>query len=76
MLNLQLLIESKQIINNNLVLKCSQNIESPERTQIKFDADKRSEKKVSEYVNDLLSYHKIPKEKRSEKKDELMDKIK
>lgn len=39
MLNLQLLIESKQIINNNLVLKCSQNIESPERTQIKFDAD-------------------------------------
>jgi hypothetical protein len=44
--------------------------------QIKFDADKRSGKKVNEYVNDLLSYHKIPKEKRSEKKDELMDKIK
>jgi hypothetical protein len=39
MLNLQLLIESKQIINNNLILKCSQNIESPERTQIKFNAD-------------------------------------
>ena len=44
--------------------------------QIKFDADKRSGKKVNEYVNDLLSYHKIPKEKRPEKKDELMDKIK
>lgn len=39
MLNLHLLVESKQIINNNLVLKCSQNIESPERTQIKFDAE-------------------------------------
>lgn len=39
MLNLQLLIESKQIINNNLILKCSQNIESPEKTQIKFDAE-------------------------------------
>lgn len=38
MLNLQLLVESKQISNNNLILKCSQNIESPERTQIKFDA--------------------------------------
>ena len=39
MLNLQLLLESKQIINNNLILKCSQNIESPERTQIKFEAE-------------------------------------
>jgi hypothetical protein len=44
--------------------------------QIKFDADKRSDKKVNEYVNDLLSYHKIPKEKRSGKKEELMKKMK
>lgn len=44
--------------------------------QIKFDADKRSDKKVNEYVNDLLSYHKIPKEKRPEKKKELMEKMK
>jgi hypothetical protein len=48
MLNLQLLVESKQIINNNLVLKCSQNIESPERTQIKFDAE--SDKPVCLFV--------------------------
>jgi predicted SprT family Zn-dependent metalloprotease len=44
--------------------------------QIKFDADKRSDKKVNEYVNDLLSYHKIPKDKRPKKKEELMEKMK
>jgi len=49
MLNLQLLVESKQFINNNLVLKCSQNIESPERTQIKFDAE--SDKPVCLFVS-------------------------
>jgi hypothetical protein len=43
--------------------------------QIKFDSKKRSEDKVNKYVNDLLSYHNIPKEKRPEKKKELMDKI-
>ena len=44
--------------------------------QIKFDSDKRSEKEVNKYVNNLISYHKIPKEKRKEKKEELMDKLK
>ena len=44
--------------------------------QIEFDARKRSDKKVNEYVNDLLSYHDIPKEKRPAKKEELMSKIK
>ena len=44
--------------------------------QIKFDADNRSDKKVNEYVNDLLSYHKIPKDKRPKKKEELMEKMK
>ena len=44
--------------------------------QIEFDARKRSGKKVNEYVNDLLSYHNIPKEKRPAKKEELMSKIK
>jgi hypothetical protein len=44
--------------------------------QIKFDADKRSDKKVNDYVNNLLSYHKIPKEKRPKKKEELMEKMK
>ena len=44
--------------------------------QIEFDARKRSGKKVNEYVNDLLSYHDIPKEKRPAKKEELMSKIK
>ena len=39
MLNLHLSVESKQIINNNLILKCSQNIESPDRTQIKFEPE-------------------------------------
>lgn len=43
--------------------------------QIKFDADKRSDKKVNDYVNDLISYHKIPKEKRKEKKRDLMKKM-
>ena len=49
MLKLQLLVESKQISNNNLILKCSQNIESPERTQIKFDAE--SDKPVCLFVS-------------------------
>jgi len=49
MLNLQLLVESKQISNNKLILKCSQNIESPERTQIKFDAE--SDKPVCLFVS-------------------------
>ena len=44
--------------------------------QIKFDAKKRPDKEVNEYVNNLLSYHKIPKEERREKKDELMEKMK
>jgi len=44
--------------------------------QIKFDADKKSDKKVNEKVNDLLSYHKIPKERRPKKKEELMEKMK
>ena len=44
--------------------------------QIKFDSDKRSEKEVNKYVNNLISYHKIPKEKRKQKKEELMDKLK
>ena len=43
--------------------------------QIKFDSKKRSEDKVNKYVNDLLSDHKIPKEKRVDKKKELMEKI-
>ena len=43
--------------------------------QIKFDADNRSKDKVNDYVNELLSYHKIPKEKRHKKKEELMEKI-
>lgn len=49
MLKLQLLVESKQISNNNLILKCSQNIESAERTQIKFDAE--SDKPVCLFVS-------------------------
>lgn len=49
MLKLQLLVESKQISNNNLILKCSQNVESPERTQIKFDAE--SDKPVCLFVS-------------------------
>jgi hypothetical protein len=43
--------------------------------QIKFDSKKRSEDKVNKYVNDLLSYHNIPKENRPKKRKELMDKI-
>ncbi len=44
--------------------------------QIKFDADKRSDKSVNKYVNDLLSYHDYPKEERPQKKKELMEKLK
>jgi hypothetical protein len=42
--------------------------------QIKFDAKKRPDSEVNDYVNNLISYHKIPKEKRKEKKEELMKK--
>jgi len=44
--------------------------------QIKFDSKKRPDNEVNEYVNNLLSYHKVPKEERKEKKEELMDKMK
>lgn len=44
--------------------------------QIKFDADKRSDEKVNDYVNNLISYHKIPKEERKKKKEQLMKKMK
>lgn len=44
--------------------------------QIKFDAKKRPDSEVNDYVNSLISYHKIPKEKRKEKKEELMKKMK
>ncbi len=44
--------------------------------QIKFDAKKRPDDDVNKYVNNLISYHKIPKEQRKEKKEELMRKIK
>jgi hypothetical protein len=43
--------------------------------QLEFDADKRSVKQVNKYVDDLLSYHKIPKKKRKEKKEELLHKV-
>ena len=44
--------------------------------QIKFDAKKRSDDEVNKYINDLLSYHNIPKENRKNKKEELMKKLK
>lgn len=43
--------------------------------QIKFDASERSHEKANDYVNDLLSYHDIPKRRRNTKKKELMDKL-
>lgn len=43
--------------------------------QIKFDAKERSGEKANDYVNDLLSYHDIPKSKRDIKKRELMNKL-
>ncbi len=43
--------------------------------QIKFDAKERSAEKANDYTNDLLSYHKIPKNERKDKKKELFDKL-
>jgi hypothetical protein len=43
--------------------------------QVAFDADQRSDEKVNEYIDHLLSYHEIPKEDRKDKKIELMDKL-
>jgi hypothetical protein len=43
--------------------------------QIKFDSKKRPDHKVNDYVNNLISYHKIPKEERKKKKEELTEKI-
>lgn len=44
--------------------------------QIKFDNEHRNDDDVNKYVNNLLSYHKVPKEKRPLKKKELTEKIK
>lgn len=64
----------KKVKKENVYLDRPEELEAFQY-QIKFDADKRSDKKVNDYVNDLISYHKIPKEKRKEKKRDLMKKM-
>lgn len=44
--------------------------------QIKFDVEHRKDNDVNKYVNNLLSYHKIPKEERKKKKKQLTEKLK
>ena len=43
--------------------------------QIKFDNEHRKDSDVNKYVNNLLSYHKVPKEERPLKKKELTEKL-
>jgi len=43
--------------------------------QIKFDTEHRKDDDVNKYINNLLSYHKIPKDERKEKKDQLKKKL-
>jgi len=45
------------------------------QNQVKFDSKKRSRKEAIKYIEDLLSYHKIKKEERKEKKKQLLDKL-
>lgn len=44
--------------------------------QIKYDAKHRGKDAAEEYTNELLEYHKIPKEEKKERKKELMEKVK
>lgn len=67
--------KEKRIKKNKVYLNRPEELEAFQY-QIKFDAKNRSDKKADEYVNDLLSYHDIPKNKRPAKKEELMSKIK
>jgi hypothetical protein len=64
----------KKVKKENVYLNRPEELEAFQY-QIKFDADKRSDEKVNDYVNDLISYHKIPKEERKKKKDQLMKKM-
>jgi hypothetical protein len=43
--------------------------------QLQFDKKQKGEKKVEDYVENLLDYHKIPDSKREDKKKELMEKV-
>jgi predicted SprT family Zn-dependent metalloprotease len=45
------------------------------QNQVKFDSKKRSRKEAIKYIEDLLNYHKIKKEKKEEKKRQLLDKL-
>jgi len=42
--------------------------------QVKFDEEHRGEDEAEKYVNRLLSFHDVPKNKRQEKKEEIMEK--
>lgn len=44
--------------------------------QIKYDAKHRGKDAAEEYTDELLEYHKIPKEEKKERKKELMEKVK
>lgn len=46
------------------------------QNQIKFDSENSPEEDVGSYVNELLSYHNIPKHERKDRKEELMSKVK
>lgn len=43
--------------------------------QIEYDEKHRGKERADEYVDELLSYHKIPKNKRPEKKKELKENV-
>jgi hypothetical protein len=65
----------RQKKKNNIYLDRPEELEAFQY-QIKFDAEKRGDKDVNKYVNDLLSYHKVPKNERPKKKEELTKKLK
>jgi len=44
--------------------------------QIKYDAKYRGKDAAEEYTDELLEYHKIPREEKKERKKELMEKVK
>lgn len=43
--------------------------------QLEFDKKNKGKKKVEKYVDKLLHYHEVPKEKRKEKKKELLERV-
>ncbi len=43
--------------------------------QIQYESDAVGKEQAEDYVDDLLDYHEVPEDEKTEKKDELLDKV-